>query len=130
MALRQGKTGSRTHKNLELVDPRGIVPGVLTLIDGRLEICNPDDATLAWMIDIAPALGGRVGDNLLRTYKSVGETFEHPDDEAARRRFYAQIQAAAKIDQTPNKARRRWLAPLFIGMVVAIALVASWLKTF
>ena len=60
-------------KFLMLVDPTGTAPGELLFVDGRLQIRDPTDATLRWMLDLAQELGGRVRDNTAKTYRSPTE---------------------------------------------------------
>lgn len=96
------------EKFLMLVDPTGTAPGELLFVDGRLQIRDPTDATLRWMLALAQELGGRVRDNELKTYRSPEEKYVHPDDEEARKRLAAAIRKARKIDQAPSKPRRRW----------------------
>lgn len=95
-------------KFLMLVDPTGTAPGELLFIDGRLQIRNPPEATLGWMLSLAQELGGRVGDNELMTYRSPNDKYVHPDDMEARNRQAVAIRKARKIDQAPSKLRRRW----------------------
>lgn len=106
--IRTAETGTKAKKDLVLVDPTGAAPGELLFIDGRLQVRDPGDATLRWMIALAQELGGRVVDNTLKTYRSPDEKYVHPDDEEARKRLGAAIREARKIDQAPSKPKRRW----------------------
>lgn len=49
--------------------------------DGEVWTNNPDERTLQVMLELAEALGARVRGDELETYRSVTETFVHPDDE-------------------------------------------------
>lgn len=106
--LRTADTGTKARKDLVLVDPTGAVPGELLFIDGRLQIPDPEPATLRWMIALAAELGGRVVDNTLKTYRSPAETYVHPDDEDARNQLAGAIREARKVDQKFSKPKRRW----------------------
>lgn len=106
--IRTAETGTKGKTNLVLVDPSGTVPGELLFVDGRLQVRNPENATLRWMLTLAQELGGRVVDNTLKTYRSPEEKYVHPDDEEARKRLGAAIREAREIDQTPSKPKRRW----------------------
>lgn len=106
--IRTADTGTKAKRDLVLVDPTGAAPGELLFIDGRLQIRDPVDATLRWMLALAEELGGRVVDNTLMTYRSPEEKYVHPDDKDARNRLAAAIREARKIDQAPSKPKRRW----------------------
>lgn len=106
--LRTAETGTKTKKDLILVDPTCAEHGGLLFIDGRLQIRNPSEATLRWMLDLAQELGGRVIDNTCKTYRSPNETYIHPDDQEARNRLASSIREARKIDQAPSRPKRRW----------------------
>lgn len=90
-----------------LVDPTGATPGELLFVDGRLQVRDPANATLRWMLASTREPGGRVVDNTLKTYRSPDEKYVHPDDEEARKRLGAAIREARRIDRTPSKPERR-----------------------
>ena len=117
MELRVGETGTQSKKDLVLVDPTGRAPGVLTFIDGRLEIKNPDESTLKWMIDVANGLNARVTDSSLKTYRTPTEKYVHPDDVAARRTLGTRITDARKTRGTRSSTK------LMFGLL-AVALIA------
>lgn len=106
--IRTAEAGTKSQKGLVLVNPTGAAPGELLFVDGRLQIRDPGDATLRWMLALAEELGGRVVDNTLKTYLSPDEKYVHPDDEDARKRLGAAIREARKIDLAPPKPKRRW----------------------
>jgi hypothetical protein len=92
--VRVSETGTRASRDMIVVDPTGNAPGTLILIDGRLQISNPDNGTVEWMLVLAKALNGRVVDDTLRTYRSPRETYVHPDDVAARKSLARKIRIA------------------------------------
>jgi hypothetical protein len=49
--------------------------------DGEVWTSNPDERTIQLMLELAEALGARVRGDELETYRTVNETFIHPDDE-------------------------------------------------
>ncbi|WP_347887819.1 hypothetical protein ABHF54_07945 [Nitrosomonas europaea] len=108
--VRTAETGTKVKKDLVVVDPTGTAPGELLFFDGRLQIRDPADATLRWMLVLAQELGGRVRDNTGKTYRSPDEKYVHPDDEEARKRLAVSIREARKIDQAPSKPKRRWFS--------------------
>ena len=89
-----GDTGTRASRDVIVVDPTGNASGVLTLVDGRLQIKNPDEKTLEWMLKLSRALNGRVVDSTLRTYGSPRETYVHPDDVGARQSLARNVRLA------------------------------------
>lgn len=87
--------------------------GSLTLQSGELWVNSPNDQTLRLMIEIAGELGGRVRGDELETYRSLDETYIHPDDKRM-----AQAQAS-------HSSRR--ISPWFIRVVgVAVLLAFSY----
>jgi hypothetical protein len=72
---------------------QGAAPS-LTWQGGRIWTGAPDPETLALMIELAAALGGRVRGDDLETYRAVDDTYLHEDDapaieEASRERIRA-----------------------------------------
>ena len=106
--IRTAQTGPKVKRDTVLVDPTGVVPGELLFVDGRIQIRDPGDATLRWMLVLAEELGGHVVDNTLMSYRSPEEKYVHPDDEGARQRLSAAIRKARKIDLASSKPGRRW----------------------
>lgn len=106
--VRAAETGTKAKKDLVVVDPTGAAPGELLFLDGRLQIRDPTEVTLQWMLDLAQDLGGRVIDNTAQTYRSPTEKYVHPDDEDARKQLAAAVRKARKIDQTTSKRKRRF----------------------
>ncbi len=88
---------------------RAGAPPLLSWQDGRLWAGNPEPETLALMIALAGALGGRVRGDDLESYCSPDETYVHPDDApeveedlraralARRRRTWMQFRVHAAI---------------------------------
>lgn len=52
-------------------------------------MANPDPEHIDVMLEIADALGGRVRDDELQSFRTVTDTYLHPDDEAALDAFHA-----------------------------------------
>lgn len=102
------EVNKRGKKEIVLVNPAGMDCGELFLIDGRLQIRNPNEATLSWMLTIADELGGRVVDNTAKTYRNPRETYVHPDDLEARKRLSAAIRKAREIDRQRVFPKRNW----------------------
>jgi RNase P/RNase MRP subunit p29 len=92
--LRVGETGTKATKDIIVVDPTGKAGGTLFLIDGRLQIRNPDDRTIEWMLELGAALNGRVVDSTRRTYRTSHETYVHPDDVESRKAHARRIRIA------------------------------------
>jgi hypothetical protein len=84
--------------------------------DGELWTKNPDDTTLECMIALAGVLGARVRGDEGETYRSLDDTYAHPDDEDDRR------AAAAVSAQWARRERRIWI---FRGIVVALLVIAA-----
>jgi hypothetical protein len=62
---------------LKAADPES---PVLWFRDGELWTKNPDEETLAFMVSFASELGARVRGDEFETYRTVDETYVHPDD--------------------------------------------------
>lgn len=84
--------------------------------DGELWTKNPDDAALERMLALAAALGARVRGDEGETYRSLDDTYAHPDDEDDRR------AAAAATQAWKRKERRIWIVR---GVAVALLAVAA-----
>jgi hypothetical protein len=118
--IRVGDTGTRATRDMILVNPTGTATGVLTLIDGRLEIRNPDDKTIEWMLSLATSLGARVVDNTRRTYRTPHERYIHPDDIAARRRLARKLRIAGNRMIPHTSTVVKWA---FVGFFLLLGLV-------
>lgn len=95
-----------------LVDPD--VPDGVDVIfvqAGELWASDPGDALLATMIGLARELGGRVRDDAFATYRSVDETYVHPDDAA----LLAQWQRPA-----PRRRSVSAVVPICVGVLLGI----------
>ncbi|MGB8931262.1 MAG: hypothetical protein WCC48_08450 [Anaeromyxobacteraceae bacterium] len=80
--------------------------------DGEVWTSNPDERVLQVMLELAGSLGARVRGDELETYRSVEETFVHPDDE----------ETASIARSTSKRMLRRsrvngFIPPLLIGFV-------------
>jgi hypothetical protein len=90
----------------------------LTWQDGEIWTQNPDDDTFQLMIELAQALGARVRGDELETYRSVSETYSHPED----------AQAATESREYVARLRRkhRLLQLLPLAPFVAAALLVGY----
>ncbi len=80
--------------------------------DGEVWTSNPDERTLRVMLELAVSLGARVRGDELETYRSVKETYVHPDDEEAVR------IARSTSRRMPWRTRiKGFIPPLLIGLV-------------
>lgn len=92
----------------------------LWFTDGQLWTTNPSNETIASMIAIANKLGARVRGDEFETYRTVNETYPHPDDKEA----LAELESESKSLAKSSKLRSllfRVLAAL-AGILVAYAL--------
>jgi t-SNARE complex subunit (syntaxin) len=123
--VRVGETGTKSARDMIVVDPTGKAKGVLTLIDGRLQARNPDERTIQWMLDLAQDLNARVVDNTRRTYRTPTEKYIHPDDVGARKAHLRRIESARSRWLPTSPTIMKWLIIgffLFAGMIVLLAL--------
>lgn len=82
VAARSDLVATPRGDELEITFPaEGGSSPLLNWQDGEVWTSNPDERTLQAMLDLAEALGARVRGDELETYRSVNETFIHPDDE-------------------------------------------------
>lgn len=101
------------------VDDRDDAPA-LWFTDGQLWTTNPSDETIASMITLANKLGARVRGDEFETYRTVNETYVHPDDMET----LGELQSESKSLAKSSKLRSllfRVLAAL-AGILVAFAL--------
>jgi hypothetical protein len=68
--------------------------------DGAIWTRDPDDETLQLMLDLAAALGARVRGDENETYRTISETYSHPDDAG-------DVEAASRY--VKQARRRRWI---------------------
>ena len=120
--VRVGETGTVSTRDFIVVNPQDESTGVLTFIDGRLEIRNPDKKTIQWMLDLAEALDARVVDHSLKTYRSPEEKYIHPDDEDARKIHSRRVRMARSkyVPKSPTVAK--WI---IIGVFIILAIIVS-----
>ncbi|GGY85360.1 hypothetical protein ACFFTM_04650 [Pseudoduganella plicata] len=90
---------------------------VMFLQAGELWASNPGPTLLALMLDLARELGARVRDDELQTYRTVGETYVHPDDIELLARLPQQAQAG------PPRRATGALVPICIGALLGILLL-------
>lgn len=92
--------------------------------DGVLWTKNPEDAELEVMLSIAAALGARVKGDENETYKTISDTYVHPDDQADR-------EAASAEDARFRKAwQRRQTIWRWIQILGALTLVIGLVVTY
>lgn len=72
--------------------------------DGTIEAIDPESDVLAVLIALADRLGARVRDEDLLSYRTPFETWEHPEDAAARAAYVQHLSAARR-----RRQRRQWL---------------------
>jgi hypothetical protein len=85
--------------------------------NGALWTKNPDEASLQIMLNIADQLGARVRGDELETYRTLDDTFIHPDDQAEHDRARGAVRAL--------RLRTRLRALAFHAVPVALALMAG-----
>jgi hypothetical protein len=84
--------------------------------DGELWTKNPDVDGFERMIALADALGARVRGDEGETYRSLDDSYTHPDDEDDQR------AAAASLDRWRRRERRTWIVR---GIVVALLVILA-----
>ncbi len=96
----------------------------LWLSDGELWTKNPSDATIAAMLKLAEHLKARVRGDEHEIYRSVAETYTHPDD--------ADRQGSASAAELRAWARREQLRlwAMRAALVGGAALLGFLLKKF
>lgn len=90
---------------------------IMLFDDGELWAKNPSEHFLRLMIELAGLLGARVRGDELETYRSVEETYHHPDDRE-------QIEQAAQLSREMARRQRRrdWIsriAPMALAALIA-----------
>jgi len=90
--------------------------------DGEIWTKNPDDETLRLMLGLAQSLRARVRGDEGETYRSVDETYQHPDD-ATDAELGRRMVAKAR--------RRQWIVNLAPFLVAGAGLlIATCVKRF
>ncbi|HYD59499.1 MAG TPA: hypothetical protein VEC35_04055 [Noviherbaspirillum sp.] len=87
--------------------------------EGKLWTTNPSDETITSMIALANHLHARVRGDEFETYRTVDETYLHPDDAQEK------AEADASVDALIRRTRRKqWLfnAVLF-GTLISLILI-------
>lgn len=92
--------------------------------DGVLWTKNPEDDELEVMLGVATALGGRVRGDENETYRTVSDTYVHPDDQADRE------VAAAEDARFQNAWKRRQTFWRWIQIFAALTLVIGLIVTY
>ena len=115
-----GQTGTRAERDLAVIDPTGKTKGKLTLMDGRLQIRNPDDGTIEWMLERSKALDGRVVDSTRRTYRTLHDKYIHPDDLESRRAHAARLRSTRNKSIPFTQTIVRWS---IVGLLAAVSIV-------
>lgn len=85
---------------------------LLIWADGEVWTSNPDERTLQVMLELADSLGARVRGDELETYRSVKETFVHPDD-----RETVRIARSSSRRLLWGSRVKGFIPPLIIGLV-------------
>ena len=106
---------------IELVDKAG-AGKVLVWQDGEIWTKNPDPETLQAMLELAKLLKARVRGDEFETYRTVDDTFIHPDDKPA----LARAQAATS-DVVRTTRKRKWLMN---SAIIAFFFLAAALVTY
>ena len=92
--------------------------------DGEIWTKNPDDATMALMLALAATLGARVRSDELETYRTVDETYHHPDDRA-------ELEAAQRETRELIRStkRKQWaLNAVIFGGFLLLASIVGYLS--
>ncbi len=86
---------------------------------GELWAKNPSEEFLRLMIELAGLLDARARGDELETYRTIDETYHHPDDRPL-------IEEAAQLSrQLANRQRRRNCLSLFAP--VCVSMLIGWL---
>lgn len=94
--------------------------------DGVLWTKNPENDELETMLSIATALGGRVRGDGNETYRTVSDTYIHPDDQADREIAKAEDARLLKVWQR-KQTIWTWIRMVAV-LTLAIGLVATYLR--
>jgi hypothetical protein len=84
---------------------------VIFLQAGELWASSPGDALLATMIALARELGGRVRDDDFQTYRTLDETYLHPDDAG----LLAQLR-----QPEPQRRTVSAVVPICVGVLLGL----------
>jgi hypothetical protein len=102
-------------------DPQVYEPGkdleseIMLFEDGELWAKTPSSEFLALMIELAGLLGARVRGDELETYRTVEQTYSHPDD----RELIAEAEAMSQR-MLRQQRRRDWIARIATVSVLAL----------
>ncbi|WP_139232641.1 hypothetical protein [Duganella sp. CF458] len=97
---------------------RGDESEIMLLEDGELWAKNPSEEFLGLMIELAGLLGARARGDEFETYRSLDETYHHPDD----RELIA--QAAERSRKLASEVRRKdWMVRI---ATVGVAALIGW----
>ena len=109
---------------IKTIAPPGPSGATLTWEGGEIWTKNPDEATMALMLELAAALGARVRGDELETYRTVEETYSHPDDRA-------ETEAAQRATREVIRSTRRkqWaLNAALLATLMLLAMIVSYLS--
>lgn len=89
---------------------------IMALTDGELWAKNPSEEFLRLMIELAGLLGARARGDEFETYRSIDETYWHPDDREL-------IEEAAQLSREMASRQRRtdWIsriAPMLVALLI------------
>ena len=99
---------------------KGELRSTLSLSDGEVWTNNAEEDVLAVMIELAGRLKARVRGDEGETYRSIAESYQHPDD-----------SDQPRSDGIGDKPKRRWLwnaVRLLILLVVIGLIIANTLR--
>lgn len=94
--------------------------------DGVLWTKNPEDDELEIMLSIAIALGGRVRGDVNETYRTVSDTYIHPDDQADREVAKAEDARFRRAWQR-RQTIWRWVQ-IFAALTLVIGLAVTYFR--
>lgn len=94
--------------------------------DGVLWTKNPEDDELEIMLSIATTLGGRVRGDDNETYRTVSDTYIHPDDLADREVAKAEDARSRRAWQR-RQIIWRWIQ-IFAALTFVIGLVVTYFR--
>lgn len=106
---------------------------ILVLSDGELWAKTPGEPFVALMIELAGYLGARVRGDEWETYRSVDDTYLHPDDEVERDLAHTRRdgQAESGLVHSPGPRREaRWRIVVDGALIVAGIVALSLYRQF
>lgn len=118
------EASSLSAADLDLVVSKGSKDvSRLTLQHGQLWTKNPEDDEIQVMIDVAAQLGARVRSDEFETFRSVTDTYAHPDD----REEFDRSEAESK--RATGRIRRNRSISWFIRITaLAVLVIGYWVS--